>query len=59
MLLPSGIYQKYFSDKQNKKQKKTKILYNGNISLITWKAERNVMFDDKRSSDTNHLSLIQ
>ena len=64
MLLSSGIYQKYFSDKQNNKQKKPKkkkpnILNNGNISLITWKAEWNVLFDDKISSNTNHLSLIQ
>ena len=60
MLLSSEIYQKYFSDKQNKKQKKKKnILNNGNISLITWKAKRNVLFDDKISSNTNHLSLIQ
>ena len=63
MLLSSGIYQKYFSDKQKKQQQqKTKIpniLNNGNISLITWKAEWNVLFDDKISSNTNHLSLIQ
>ena len=61
MLLSSEIYQKYFSDKQNKKPKRKKkyILNNGNISLITWKAERNVLFDDKISNNTNHLSLIQ
>ena len=48
MLLSSEIYQKYFSDKQNKKQKNPNILNNGNISLITWKAERNILFDDIR-----------
>ena len=62
MLLSCGIYQKYFSVKQNKKQKKKKkknILNNVNISLITWEAKRNVLFDDKISSNANHLSLIQ
>ena len=60
MLLSSEIYQKYFSDEQNKKQKKTpNILDNGNISLITWKDERNVLFDDNIYGYTNHLSLIQ
>ena len=60
MLLSSEIYQKYFSDKQNKKQQKNpNILNNSNISLITWKAERNVLFDDKISSNTYHLSIIQ
>ena len=59
MLLSSGIYQKYFSDKQKKKKNNPNILNNGNISLITWKAEWNVLFDDKISSNTNHLFLIQ
>ena len=60
MLLSSRIYQNHFSYKQNKKQKKNpNILNNGNISFITWKAERNVLFDDKISSNTNHLSFIQ
>ena len=44
---------------KSKKKKKKKNFIQCNISLITWKAERNVLLDDKRSGNTNHLFLIQ
>ena len=46
-------------NKIKSKKNTPNILNNGNISLITWKAERNVLFDDKISSNTNYSSLIQ